>query len=69
MQIANEAEYDAALNRAWELMDAGVCPCTPESMELEQLAHAIEAYEVAIWRISPPTQDEAREFRREQEGT
>ena len=41
--IKTEAEYDAALARAWELMDAG-----PEYSELEELgalAELIEAYE------------------------
>ena len=39
----NEAEYEAALARAWELMDAE--PGTPAEDELKALAAKLEAYE------------------------
>ena len=49
----NEAEYEAALARAWELMDAE--PGTPAEDELKALAAKLEAYEMATedWTETP----------------
>ena len=49
----NEAEYEAALARAWELMDAE--PGTPDEDELKALAAKLEAYETATedWTETP----------------
>ena len=41
--LATEAEYDAALARAWVLMDAE--PGSPELEELKVLVDLIETYE------------------------
>jgi len=41
--IKTETEYDAALARAYKLMDAE--PGTPEAKELEDLVTLIEVYE------------------------
>ena len=48
--IETEAEYDAALERAADLMDAE--EGTPEADELDALATLIEAYEDKHYPIS-----------------
>ena len=47
--ITNEAEYDAALARAWALMDAE--PDSDEAEELSRLADAIAAYEAIYYSM------------------
>ena len=47
--IKSEADYDAALARIDDLMDAG--PDTPEADEFEVLATLVEAYEAIRWPI------------------
>ena len=47
--IKSEADYDAALARIDDLMDAG--PDPPEADECEVLATLVEAYEVIRWPI------------------
>ena len=42
-RLTGDAEYEAALARAWELMQAE--PGLPEEAELEALATEIERYE------------------------
>ena len=50
--IKNEAEYNAALARIEEIMDAE--PTTPEGEELELLALLIENYEEKIFPLPNP---------------
>ena len=47
--IKNESEYDAALDRINELMDAE--PGTPEGDELELLSTLVELYEKEVYPI------------------
>lgn len=64
--IRTEADYEAALARAAELMDAA--PGTPESDELDVLATLIERYEDEQMPIPPPDPIDAVLFRLEQTG-
>ena len=64
--IKTEAEYEAALARVAELMDAP--PGSPDEQELELFALLVEQYEQAHYPIAPPDPVEAILFRMEQEG-
>lgn len=64
--IKNEKEYDAALARINELMDAK--PGTPEGDELELLSALVELYEEKVHSIGLPDPVEAIKFRMEQAG-
>jgi len=64
--IRTEADYDAALALADELMDAE--PESPEATALEALAILIEKYEDVHYPMETPTLLEALEFRMEQQG-
>lgn len=64
--IKTEADYEAALMRAGELMDAQLD--TPEGDELDVLATLIERYEALHYPISAPNPIEAIRFRMEQYG-
>ncbi len=64
--IKNEKEYDAALSRINELMDAR--PGTPEGEELELLSTLVELYEEKTHSIGLPDPVEAIKFRMEQAG-
>lgn len=64
--IKTEADYEAALDRINQLMDAQ--PDTPEADELEVLALLIEAYEEEQYPISLPDPITAIQFRLEQAG-
>jgi HTH-type transcriptional regulator/antitoxin HigA len=64
--IKTKADYDAALARADQLMDAE--DGTIEADELEVLATLIEAYEDIHYPMDPPDPIEAIEFRMEQQG-
>jgi HTH-type transcriptional regulator/antitoxin HigA len=64
--IKTEAEYEAALARVAELMDAQ--PGSPDEQELELFALLVEQYEQAHFPIAPPDPVEAILFRMEQEG-
>jgi HTH-type transcriptional regulator / antitoxin HigA len=54
--IRTEKDYEAALERAWELRDAGE---GPEGDELDVLATLIEAYEKKHFPIDLPDPVEA----------
>ena len=62
--IKNETDYDAALMRTADLMDAE--PNTLEGDELDILATLIEKYEAQHYPIDAPNPVEAIRFRMEQ---
>ena len=64
--IKTEAEYEAALARVAELMDAQ--PGSLDEQELELFALLVEQYEQEHFPIAPPDPVEAILFRMEQEG-
>jgi len=64
--IKTEDDYEAALARIEEVMDAEVG--TPEGDELELLSLIAEQYEDKTAPISPPDPISAIRFRIEQEG-
>ena len=64
--IKTEVDYDRALSRIEDLMDATVG--TPEMDELELLTALVEMYETEHYPISPPDPVEAIKFRMEQLG-
>ncbi|NRP09228.1 MULTISPECIES: type II toxin-antitoxin system HigA family antitoxin [unclassified Marinobacterium] len=64
--IKNESDYDVALERIDQLMDAS--KNTPEGDELEVLALLVEQYEASHYPIDLPDPIEAIRFRMEQFG-
>jgi len=64
--IKNEKEYESALKRIDELMDAD--PGTPEGDELELLVTLVELYEKSAHPVGLPEPIEAIKFRMEQLG-
>ena len=64
--VRSEEDYEAALARIDELMDAE--PDTPEGEELENLVGLVERYEERHHPIGPPDAVAAIEFRMEQAG-
>lgn len=64
--IRTEAEYEAALARIEELMDAAAG--TPEGEELDLLSLLVEHYEEEHYPIGPPTPLGAIEFFMDQKG-
>ncbi|MEH6823503.1 MAG: DNA-binding protein [Motiliproteus sp.] len=64
--IKTEADYEAAMLRVGELMEAQVD--TPEGDELDVLATLVEHYEAQYYPISAPNPVEAIRFRMEQYG-
>jgi len=64
--IKTEEDYDKALSRIEDLMDATAG--TPEMDELELLSALVEMYEAEHFPISPPNPIEAIKFRMEQLG-
>lgn len=66
--LKSEGEYEIALNRLYDLMQADVSPDTPESDEMELLALLIEDFETRHYPVLPPNPLEAIRFRLEQLG-
>ena len=64
--VRSEEEYEEALARIGELMDAE--PNTPEDDELDILTGLVERYEEAQHAVGPPDAVAAIEFRMEQAG-
>src|SRR6056297_1563828 len=64
--IKTETDYEQALSRIEELMDADAG--TPEADELELLATLVEMYEDAHYPIDMPDPVDAIRFRMEQAG-
>ncbi|WP_373498298.1 transcriptional regulator [Desulfococcus sp.] len=64
--IKTEEDYDKALSRIEDLMDAAAG--TPEMDELELLTALVEMYETKHFPINPPNPIEAIKFRMEQLG-
>lgn len=74
--IRTEAEYDAALARISELMDALSGPKGqiaeenhPDRVELDSLVNQVECYEDLHYPINPPSPSAALEFQIDQTGT
>ena len=74
--IRNEAEYEAALARISELMDALSGPqgqiaeeSHPDRVELDSLVGLVEQYEDKHFPIDPPSSRAAIEFQIDQTGT
>ena len=75
-QIRNEADYESALARISELMDALSGPqgqiaeeSHPDRVELETLVSQVECYEDKHYPIEPPSPSAAIEFQINQTGT
>ena len=64
LPIKTKEEYERALKRIEELMDAEVD--TPEGDELVRLADMVEAYEEEHYPIDPPDPVELTKFRKGQ---
>ena len=64
--VRSEEDYEAALARIDELMDAE--PSTPEGDELDSLVTRVERYEEDHYPIGPPDAVAAIEFRMDQAG-
>lgn len=64
--IKNDKEYESALNRINELMDAD--PDTPDGVALELLVTLVELYEKSAHPVDLPEPVEAIKFRIEQLG-
>ncbi len=64
--IKTEADYEIALMRVGDLMDAQID--TPEGDELDVLALLVERYEAQHYPIAAPNPVEAIRFRMEQYG-
>jgi len=64
MPIKSEVDYDAALARVDNLMDAQ--PDSPEGDELDILVTLVEKYEAQHYPIAPPNPVDAIRFRMEQ---
>ena len=64
--VRSEKDYEAALARIDELMDAE--PNTPEDDELDILVSLVERYEESHHAIGPPDMVAAIEFRMDQAG-
>ena len=74
-QIRNEADYDAALARVSELMDAltgpqgqETDPNHPDRIELDALFSQIELYEDEHYPIDPPSPSAIIEYEMDQAG-
>jgi|SRR5579859_5443070 len=66
--IKNEAQYEDALARVYELMQKDLKPESGDSDELEILSILIKEYELKHYPVSKPTPLEAIKFRLEQMG-
>lgn len=65
--LTTQAEYNHALARVYELMQANIDPDSKEAEELDQLASAIEAYEAEHHPVEEQTDPvEIIKFRMEQ---
>jgi HTH-type transcriptional regulator/antitoxin HigA len=64
--IKTKKEYDAALQRCYELMQLNLKPGSELSDELEVLSILVESYEIKHYPVPPPHPIEAIKFRLEQ---
>ena len=70
MSVQNEEQYEEALKRIDELMisyERGSFATLADEIELVALVGRVELYEQENYPIDPPTPEEARKFREEQE--
>ena len=63
--IKTESEYNSAMEQIDKLFFSDLE--SPEASTLMRLLDDVEAYEEAKYPIDPPTPDEAKAFRKEQE--
>ena len=75
-KVSNEADYEAALARISDLMDALSGPqgqiaeeSHPDRIELDSLVSLVEHYEDKHYPIDPPSPRAAIEFQIDQTGT
>jgi HTH-type transcriptional regulator/antitoxin HigA len=66
-QIDGPASHAEGIARLAFLMDLDPHDGTPEAAELDALAASVFAYEERIFPIAPPSPEEARRFREDQE--
>lgn len=66
--IKTEAEYEAGLERIYELMQLDIQPNSEEEAELEIASLLVKEYEKTHYPIAPPHPLEAIKFRLEQMG-
>jgi len=66
--IKNKKQYEAALERVYNLMQKDIVPDSKESDELEILSMLVEKYEDKNFKIDPPDAVEAINFRMESLG-
>ncbi|MDZ7935612.1 MAG: transcriptional regulator [Emticicia sp.] len=66
--IKTETEYEAALERIYDLMQTDIQPNSEEEAELEISSLLVKEYEKKYYPIAPPHPLEAIKFRLEQMG-
>ncbi len=66
--IHSEAQYNKALDRAFELLQQDLLKGSKEYNELELLSLVLENYEDQVHTVPPPNPIEAIRFRMEQMG-
>ena len=66
--IKTEAQYEDALERVYDLMEADLVDDSPEEAELVMLSMLVEAYEKKHYPVPPPHPIEAIRFRLDQMG-
>ena len=66
--IKNKAEYDEAVERVYNLMEADLIEDSPDEDELRILSMFVEAYEKEHYPVPPPHPIEAIKFRLDQMG-
>lgn len=65
--IQSKSDYERAMARIMELMDADFEDGSPEDNELERLSKLVEKYEGENYPINPPTLADAIAFRIDQD--
>lgn len=66
--VKTKKDYEAALQRCYDLMQKNIKQNTPEADELEILSILVENYEQKHYPVPPPNPLEAIKFRLEQTG-
>lgn len=66
--VKTKKDYEAALQRCYDLMQKNIKPNTPVADELEILSILVENYEQKHYPVPPPNPLEAIKFRLEQAG-
>lgn len=66
--VKTKKDYEAALQRCYDLMQKNSKPNTPEADELEILSILIENYEQKHYPVPPPNPVDAIKYRLQQKG-